>query len=92
MNSPLIKFTFILDYLANLYISQVYAIDLDAAFDEWYSLLKANKDLHKPYEAEILEGFSNNNNGTPILVKELDKVWCATALVNGDIAILNIIE
>lgn len=83
-------YTIILEFRGGTYISQVRAISEKTAVDQWAQSLDENvsevaladrKKLSAEFEIE-----------DPVPLNGTTNAWCTSALVNNDLALLNIIK
>jgi hypothetical protein len=79
-------FTFILDYKGGTYISQVRST-LGDACEEWIrGLAEPELNNHKP------ELITEVQSQTPTPIDGLLNIWCVSALLQGELALVHIVK
>ena len=79
----------ICEFRGGTYVSQVHAASVDGALEAWGQRLKLEKPIPRAsvrLAAAVLAG------GSPTLLEGLEGVWCASAIMGGDLVLLNIVR
>lgn len=84
------KYTFIAEYKGGTYISQFVASNLAEALPLWAMELDGNI-FSKSAREQILSEV-NEVDFSPVLLKKIENVWCATYLSEESFLLLNIVE
>lgn len=83
-------YTFVLEYAGGTYVSQYRGETLIAAMQSWSSAEQAK--LAGQWSGEIVELlFERLGNNEPVRLDGLQHVWCVSASVSSDLALLNIV-
>lgn len=81
----------ICEFRGGTYISQISASDERAAIKEWCAKIAADKPIPDT-SLIVAKAFDELYDvEVPVLLEGLQNVWCATALCEDDMALLNIV-
>ena len=79
-------YTFVLDYRGGTSLHQCSADHLDAAVEQYLNAVEREAVLED--SAELRKEFAGS---PPVPVEGLRRVWCSSALLDGELALLHII-
>jgi hypothetical protein len=86
--SPL--FTVFLDWRGATYVLQLCAADVGDAVKQW-SLRLADKGIEGLTSAGVQQLTSSLQEDSPVPVRECVNVWCVSALVQDDLALIHVV-
>ena len=84
-------YTFILDYRGGTYISQIRASTPKLAILKGADLLDPNEVSGLGPHSKILLRAALNESG-PVRLEGLENVWCSTASIRGNLALINLVK
>jgi hypothetical protein len=84
-------YTFFLDYKGGTYISQVRAASPPKAAEVWSRKLKqtAIQGMGDRSKERLAQELCND---VPIPINGLERTWCSTALIQGHLVLIHLIE
>ena len=91
MSNPKL-FTLIIDYKGGTYVTQANASDVAAAPAECikkWNLEGIEEIIHEKDKTEIVEQLKEEEF---VLINGMNNVWCGTALLRGELMIMNLVE
>ena len=84
-------YTFVLEYDGGTYVSQVLAASKDEAPAAWAASLWPGQ-VRGMRETNLLELRSGITSHSPVPLDGLVNAWCASCLVRGRLALVNVFE
>lgn len=84
-------FTFVLDFRGGTYLSQVWATSLNQACRKWVQQLDT-KDIYGLDPKSIPRLMEQMLEEFPVTVNGVQNVWCMSALIRGQLALIHIIQ
>ncbi|BDD03892.1 hypothetical protein [Aureibacter tunicatorum] len=89
-------YTYVLDFRGGTYVSQVFAKNLNNSIDEWIKKIEKDKSeiqyLGVKTIEKIKQDFKNPENRAPILLNNLQNVWCFDFNSNQGFGLINVIK
>lgn len=84
-------YTFILEYTGETYMAQVQAASPKAAMKKWGQTLDISQiyGLNENHKGTLMQEI---DSGKLILLGGMRNVWCTSAVVNGELALLHIVK
>jgi hypothetical protein len=84
-------YTFFLDYKGGTYISQIRAASPSKATEAWARKLKRMtiQGMGDKSKERLAQELSDE---VPIPIDGLERTWCSTALIQGQLVLINLVE
>jgi hypothetical protein len=84
-------YTFIMEYAGGTYVSQVSAPTPKAACVQWAQGVDVSQvsGLGRKSQESLIEEM---NAAAPVTISGLSNAWCATALIRGELLLINIVR